>query len=395
MSSRWRTLFAAAWVVYGKELLDALRDRRTLATMVLSSVAVGPVLLIVLSVLMADMEQRAEQREALVVGIEHSPRLRNYLERQTWRVREAPADYAEQLARNRLADAVMVVPPGFDDRLGDSPPAVVEVFSNGANPRSQASGARLARLVGGFVNEQAVLRLAMRGVAPGVLEIASVQPRDVSTARGRAAQLSAFVPIFVLMAVLYGALPAALDATAGERERGSLEPLLMNPARPLAVVLGKWAAVATVAMGVALLGCLGFLPAQWLLRSETLAAMFQYGPHEAGLFLALLMPLAAAVSALLMAVAIRCRSVKEAQANAAVLVLLASMLPMVTLFNDAGPQPWQLWVPALGQVTLMNRVLAAEAVPLADVLVPALVSAALAVLGVRDVARRLRRAAVR
>ena len=89
------------------------------------------------------------------------------------------------------------------------------------------------------------------------------------------------VPFFVLMAVLYGALNAALDTTAGERERGSLEPLLMNPASRVALVLGKWGAVASVAMLIALLSCASFLPGQWLLRSETLAAMFRFGMREA------------------------------------------------------------------------------------------------------------------
>lgn len=390
----WRVL-AAAWVVYGKELLDALRDRRTLATVLLSSVAVGPVLLVVLSVLMADMEQRAEQREVRVLGIEQAPGLANYLARQTWRVVPAPADHEDLLRRNRLGDAVLVVPPGFEAALAAGQRPQLQIVSNGANPRSQSASARLARLVGGYVNERATLGLALRGTSPAVLDLVDVQPRDLSTPRGRAAQLSAFVPILVLMAVLYGALPAALDSTAGERERGSLEPLLMNPASPLSLVLGKWAAVASVAMGVALLGSFSFLPAQWLLRSETLAAMFQYGWHEALMFLLLLVPLAAAVSAVLMAVAIRCRSVKEAQANSAVIVLLVSVLPLVALFNDAGPQPWQLWVPALGQVALMNRVLAAEAVPVTDLLVPLVVCGLLAALGIADVARRLRPAAVR
>lgn len=390
----WRVL-AEAWVVYGKELLDALRDRRTLATVLLSSVAVGPVLLVVLSVLMADMEQRAEQREIRVVGIDQAPGLANYLARQTWRVVPAPADYEDLLRRNRLGDAVLVVPPGFDAALAGAERPQLQIVSNGANPRSQAAGARVARLVGGYVNERATLGLALRGTSPAVLDLVDVQPRDLSTPRGRAAQLSAFVPILVLMAVLYGALPAALDSTAGERERGSLEPLLMNPASPLSLVLGKWAAVASVAMGVAFLASFSFLPAQWLLRSETLAAMFAYGWREALMFLLLLVPLAAAVSAVLIAVAIRCRSVKEAQANSAVIVLLVSVLPLVALFNDAGPQPWQLWVPALGQVSLMNRVLAAEAVPLADLLPPLAVCGLLAALGIADVTRRLRPAAVR
>ena len=158
-------------------------------------------------------------------------------------------------------------------------------------------------------------RLTYRGVAPAALESVQIQERDLADPRARAAQLTGIVPFFVLMAVLYGALNAALDTTAGERERGSLEPLLMTPASRLALVVGKWGAVASVGMLIAVLSCLSFLPAQGLLRSDTLAALFRFGLREAGLFLALLLPLAATLSALMMAIAIRCKTFKEAQAS--------------------------------------------------------------------------------
>jgi sodium transport system permease protein len=203
------------------------------------------------------------------------------------------------------------------------------------------------------------------------------------------------VPYFVLMAVLYGALNAALDSTAGERERGSLEPLLMNPAQRGALVLGKWAAVASVGMLIAVLSCLSFLPGQWLLRSEALAAMFRYGIGEALAFIALLLPLAAALSALLMAIAIRCKTFKEAQANATVVVLGVSMLPLVSWLNQEGAAAWHLWVPALAQTTLMARVLKGEALPLAEVLLPVVVAAVLVLVSVASVARTLRSAALK
>jgi sodium transport system permease protein len=262
-----------------------------------------------------------------------------------------------------------------------------------ANQRAQGSAAGVARLLQGFSQEQASLRLVMRGVAPGILQPVLVDEHDLADPRARAAQFTRLLPFFVLMAVLYGALHAALDTTAGERERGSLEPLLMAPVPRMALVLGKWGAVASVGMGVAVLSCFSFLPGQWLLRSETLAAMFQFGWREALQFLALLLPLAALLSALLMAVAIRCRSFKEAQANTTVVVLVASLLPMVTAFNQGGEQPWHLWVPALAQVTLMQRVLGGEALGAVDLLLPLAVSAALAALCLASVARQLRMAA--
>jgi sodium transport system permease protein len=390
-----RALLAGAAVVLRKELIDALRDRRTLLVVLLSSVAVGPLVLVLLSGLVAQIEERADQRVVVASGLEQSPTLRNYLERQTWRIEAAPADYEARLATQKLGDPVLVIGKDFEVELAAAQAPLLEIVSSSANQRAAQSVGRLTRLLRGFSNEQAMLRLALRGVAPATLDVVDLQERDLANPQARAAQLTGMLPFFVLMAVLYGALNAALDTTAGERERGSLEPLLMNPAARSSLVLGKWGAVAAVAMLIALLSCLSFLPAQALLRSETLSAMFQFGAREVALFLALLAPLAAALSALMMAIAIRCRSYKEAQANNTVVVLAVSLLPLVGLFNQSGEAPWHLWIPALGQVTLMNRVLKGDAVGLPDVAIALAVSAAITAASIVFVARQLRGAALR
>jgi sodium transport system permease protein len=251
------------------------------------------------------------------------------------------------------------------------------------------------RVLRGFNQERALLTLAVRGVSPAALESVQVEERDLADPSSRAATLTAIVPIFVIIAVLYGALNAALDTTAGERERGSLEPLLMNPATPMELSLGKWGAVAIVGMGIAILSCFSFLPGQWLLQSETLAALFNFGPREALWFALLLLPLAGAFAALLMAVAIRSKSFKEAQAGATILILLVNFLPLIQVMNQKGEQPWFVWVPALSQITLMGRVLKGEALPMLDILASTLVCVALTVAGILYVARTMRQAALK
>ena len=385
----------AAWIVFLKELVDALRDRRTLLTVLLSSVAMGPLLLVALSFLIAGFEERAEAREVYVIGIEHAPTLRNYLERQSFQVKVPPSDYERSLVSRAFGDPVVIVKPGFEDDLVRGVPPVVEIVWASANTRAAAGLGRVNQVLGGFSREQVQLRLAWRGIAPALLQPLQTESRDLAEPRARAAQVMATLPLAVLMAMLYGAMNAALDTTAGERERGSLEPLLMNPTPRGALVLGKWAAVSAVAMLIAVLSCFSFLPAQWLLRSETLATMFQFGPREAALFLALLLPLAALMSALLMAVAIRCRTFKEAQANNSVVMLAASLLPLVSLFGQEGEKAWHLWVPALAQVTLMGRVLKGEQILAPDLLAPLGVAALGTLLCVAFVARQLRGAALR
>ncbi len=384
-----------AGAVFHKEIVDALRDRRTLATVLLSSVLMGPLVLALLSGLVASMEERADKRVVVTVGIEHAPTLRNFIERQTFRIEPAPDDYEAQLRKSSLGDPVLVLEADFEQRLerGDVPEVVV--VSDSSNRQAEAGSDRLMRLLDGFNRERGGLTLALRGVPGSLLQAVEPQERDLASTRSRAAQFTSMLPFFVLMAVLYGALHAALDTTAGERERGSLEPLLANPASPLALVLGKWGAVAAVAMLIALLSVLSFLPARLLIRSETLRSLFIFGPAEAASFLAVLVPLAAGLSALMMAVAIRCKSFKEAQASTTVVILVVSLLPLVSLFNQSGEKPWFLWVPALAQYTLMNRVLRGEAPGVGDVLLPLAVSLLLAGACLAFIARRLRAAAVR
>jgi sodium transport system permease protein len=384
-----------AFIVFRKELIDALRDRRTLLMVLLSSVAIGPVVLVLISALVSNIEKRAEAREIIAVGLENGPTLVNYLQRQTFTLKAAPADWEAQLTDSKLGDPVLVIPPGFEADLASGQVPVVEVVGSSANQRASTGMRRLMGQVQGFNREQALLRLAVRGVSPGALEAVQVEERDLASPASRAAQLATIVPYFVLMAVLYGALNAALDTTAGERERGSLEPLLMNPSARAALVLGKWGAVASIGMLIAVLSCFSFLPGQWLLQSETLAALFRFGAPEALRFLVLLLPLAGALAAVLMAIAIRCKTFKEAQANATIVVLGVSMLPLMTLFNQEGEQAWHLWVPALAQVVLMGRVLKGEPTALLEHGLTLGVCVLLTTLAVAYVARTLRTAAVR
>lgn len=384
-----------ALAVYKKEVIDALRDRRTMLIVLVTGVLMGPLILIALSSFIASLESRAEQREVHVSGLDHGPGLRNYFERQTWTVKAAPADFEAQLRASKLADPVVVVPKDFETAIlhGDTP--LVELVIDSANKQSASAAPRLLQLLNGYSRERVGLSLAVRGVSRALLDPMQVEERDLASTQTRAIKITGLLPFFVIMAVLYGALNAALDTTAGERERGSLEPLVMNPADGLALVLGKWGAVASVSMVVALLNCFSFLPAQWLLRSDTLQAMFQFGWREALMFLVVLLPFAAALSAVLMGVAIRCKSFKEAQASTAFLILGVSLMPLMTIFNQSGEAAWHLWVPALAQNTLMTQVLKGEDFTGPQLAIPLLVSLLLTAAGLWFVSHHLRRAAVK
>ena len=387
----WRSLL----VVVGKEVRDALRDRRTLLRLMVPAVLMGPVLLLAVSGLIASLQERAEQRTVLAVGMEHAPTLRNFLERQTYTIKPAPSDYEARLRATTLLEPVLVIRPDFEAALLAGERQVVEVVSDSANQRASASVPTLQRLLQGFNQERGTLALALRGVSADLLQSVAVQERDLASIQARATRMTAIIPMFIIMAVLYGALTAALDGTAGERERGSLEPLLMNPVPHLALVVGKWCAVALLGMGVAVISCLSFIPAQWLIRNDTLQAMFQFGLPEVVAFLVLQLPLAAGLGAVLMALAIRSKTFKEAQAGSGLVITAVGLAPMVSMLNPGGEASWYLWVPGLAQNTLMMLVLKGETLSLAKVLPSVVVGVALTAVCLVFVARSMRAAVAR
>ncbi|MBQ0933173.1 ABC transporter permease [Ideonella alba] len=384
-----------AWLVFLKELRDALRDRRTLRAVLLSALLPGPLMLVLLSVLVSDVERQAESRELVVVGLAHAPTLDNYLRRQTWTTRDAPADYEDALRRKRLGDAVLVLPADFEQRLASGEQPRLRLIFDSANPRASASQRRVQELLAGFARERGTLALVSRGVAPGLLQPLAVDAEDLADPAARASNFTSMLPFLVMMAMVSGALAAALDSTAGERERGSLEPLLMNPTPGWSLVAGKWAAVALLGMFIAVLACGSLMPGQWLLRNEQLSAMFRFGPPEVAAFLALLLPLAGLLAAVLMVLGIHGRSVKEAQAGASLVVLAVSFLPLVPMLSTRGEQPWQLWLPVVAQSTLMSRVLRGEAMAWHEVAGPALACALLTVLALALVVRQMGRVVAR
>ncbi len=390
-----RSFWNHCWIVLSKELLDALRDRRTLLRLMGPALLMGPLLLMALSGLISSLEERAEQREVMVAGIENAPTLRNFLERQTYVIKTAPADYEAQLRATRLLVPVLVIGADFEAELLAGLRPTVELVSDSANQRAGAGMPALQRLLAGFNRETASLNLALRGISTELLQPVAVEERDLASVQARASRITSIIPMFIIMAVLYGALTSALDSTAGERERGSLEPLLMNPVQQIALVLGKWAAVAILGLLVALLASVSFVPAQWLLRSDSLQAMFQFGWYEVIAFLLLQLPLAAGLGALLMALAIRAKTFKEAQAGSTLVITFVGLAPMVSLLNPGGEAAWYFWVPGLAQNSLMMLVLKGETLTAAQLLPGLLVGIALTIACLAYVARSMRGAVAR
>jgi sodium transport system permease protein len=380
----------AAWIVFRKELVDALRDRRTWFVVLLSSLLAGPASLLLIASFVSSAEESAARREVIVANAAAAPALVNFLQRQGATITDAPSDYREQLRSGRLQNAVVVIPPDFEQRQAKGETVRIEVVLDETASRAQAAVRTTTALLRGYSRELGSQRLLARGVSPQVLQPIEIEEVNLAGSRARGAQLLFLVPWLALVGAVVGAISVAIDVTAGERERGSLEPLLMNPVTTGSIVLGKWAVAATCSAAVVVLTLAGFTAAMQFVRSENLAALMQFGAPEVALFLALLLPFSAMVGALNMLAATYGRSHKEAQTYASYITMIVNFVPILPLFLTIRDAPWQLAVPALAQQTVLMRALRGESVGPVDILLPGVIALALTAAALLLQARLLR-----
>ena len=379
-----------AATVFRKELTDALRDRRTWLIVLVTSILAGPLTLFLLSIFIASVEEGAAKREIYVANAAAAPTLVNFLQRAGATVKDAPEDYAAQIKSGRLQNAVIVVPDQFELRLAAGETIRLPITFDETATRAQPATRLTLNAVRGFSRELGTQRLLARGVSPQVLAAVEIEEINVASSQARGAQLLFLIPWLALLGSVAGAISVAIDVTAGERERGSLEPLLMNPVAAGAVVLGKWAVVALCSAAVVILTLIGFKTAMQFIRSENLSALMQFGLSEFALFIVMLLPFSAMIASLNMLAATYGRSHKEAQTYATYLAMLVNFTPIVPLFISIRDAAWQLFVPAMAQQAVMMRALRGEAVTAVDILLPGGMAIAVTALALIAQARLLR-----
>lgn len=347
-------------LVFLKELIDHLRDRRSVIGSLVLPV-VGPLLLIAMVQLISDLKSDTVL-DVPVVGAEHAPDLVKYLIQNDAHLLPAPED-PEGVVRRGEADMVLLIGPAYPERFAAGKSAPVQLIVDDSRNDSQQNVRRLSRLLAAYSQKLAALRLIARGVSPEIAAPVQLEEIDLSTPEKLAANLLNMVPLFLMFAALAGGMNVAIDTTAGERERGSLEPLLLNPVPRVVLVLGKWLATVTASAGVTLLTLIGFMLTLHFLPLEELGMKVLLGPKQALMMLGAVLPLALFGSALQMLIATFARSFKEAQTYLNLLNLVPMAPSMFLMFKPAQSEWWMLPLPTVAQIGTVVDVMRGEVVP--------------------------------
>jgi sodium transport system permease protein len=360
----------ATLIVLVKEVKDNLRDRRTLLSALLFGPLFGPLFFafMVSVMLTRTAEQIDEALELPVAGAEHAPNLMAFLIEQHVTVRQAPAD-AQAAVRDRRHDVVLVIPPGFGERLAKGEPAAVQLVTDSADTRTAKHVARARALLGAYSGRLAQLRVLARGLSPGLTTPLLIEDVDVATPAARSVLVLGMMTYFILFAVLVGGLYLAADTTAGERDRGSLEPLLALPVSRRALVIGKVGATSAVMLASLAISLTAFTVSLPFVPFEQLDMVANFGPRVALSAFLVMAPFALFGAALLTVVASFTRSYKEAQTYLS-LVLVVPTLPIaVASLYGLKPVAWMMVVPSLSQHLLITELIKGEPVQASFLLV--------------------------
>lgn len=358
------------WAVAHREVLSTLRDHRAVLANLLIPLVVLPLVMLGLPLLLGGLFGREAVRDT-AVGAEGLARLPaafiTTLERENIRV--VAVKNAEAAVRLEEVTGAFRVPPGFTARLREGTAPLV-LFRKSGGLRDELLIEKITGAVETYERSLVRQRVEEAGLEPTILTPLELETRDASTPAERASgSLGWLIPFFVIIWTLTGGQMVAIDATAGEKERGTLEALLVSPVRRAEVVVGKFLATLTFGLSAASVALVGFLGSGWLLSvafsgrlsggagrvASRLGGTLSVNVDELLALLVSALLLAALVAALLITITLFARSFKEAQSYVAPLSLVL-VLPVVSLqFSDFfGSSPVIYALPAFGTLLLMN-----------------------------------------
>jgi sodium transport system permease protein len=347
--------------VYKKEVRENLRDRRSLFNSVLLGPILFPILFIGLAYFAGNKQQERAEKvlEVPVVGAEHAPNLVSFLEQQGVVIQGAPED-PEASVRAQEIQVIIRIPELFTEQWRTGKPAVIEVIADPSRRESDIPMQRVKGLLRAYGAQIGQLRLQLRGVSPTLRTAVMVKDVDLSTPQSRGMLVMIMLPYVLMITAFTGGMHLAIDSTAGEKERKSLEPLLINPVPRWQIMLGKMAATATYAFASLVLTLLAFRFAFPLLPTGALGVDLNLSANAVGGILLAILPVVVLAAAMLTTLAALAKSLREAQSYMGLVFMIPMIPSLIFMVNPMKPETWMMAIPMFSQNLLIGEFVRGE-----------------------------------
>jgi sodium transport system permease protein len=361
-------MWTKVFIIFVKEAVDNSRDRRSLLVALIYPL-LGPLLLGLMISAIVDVVTVAKPGQASLAlsGAENAPDLVRYLNGRGVRIVLAPAD-VEGAVRGGDLETVVVIPDDFDAKFKAERTARITVVSNSSRLPGLIALNRTATLLGDFNRKIWGQRIKDKGVDLDVLQPLAIRSQDVKAGTHIVEILLLMVPPLFIFNLFMGGVYLAMDTTSGERERGSLEPLLVNPVARWGIMLGKYlAALLYTAAGVLVQLTAFVVIFQTVGGDFTFAKIFNVAA-VAGIFVVTL-PLMMVAVGVQFIIATLTRSFKEAQTYLGLLPLVPAIPGMVMVFAPVQAREWMMTIPIFSQTLILSRMVQGEGLILSDTLI--------------------------
>lgn len=357
----------AVRIVFVKEMLENLRDRRVILSAFLFGVLLAPVIFGLTTSLASKrvVESQDKPLRLSVSGAAHAPNLVHFLEENGAQVTTVAMSPEEAISEVRAGreDLVLLIDAEYGRKLQAGEPAPLDLVVDTANNQTGASAERARRLLEAYGGQLASLRLLVRGISPEVVRPVDVRTLDVATPAGRSLLILGMMTYFSFMSMLVGGFYLAIDTTAGERERGSLEPLLGLPVKRAELIIGKMLATSAFMSISLLLTLTAFGIVLQFIPLEALGMSANFGPGVVLAIFAVMLPFVPLGAGLMTAVASFTRSNREAQSWLSVVMLLPIAPIMFAVVNGTKPSATLMTIPSLSQHLLATSLMRGDSIP--------------------------------
>ena len=351
--------------VYKKEIHENLRDRRSLFNSVLLGPILFPILFIGLAYFAGSKQQENAEKvlEVPVVGVEHAPNLVGFLEQQGVIIQPAPAD-PEMSVKTQEVQVIIRIPEQFAEQWTTGEPAVIEVIADPSRRESRIPQQRIRGLLNAYGAQIGQLRVQLRGVSPTLRSPIMIKDVDLSTPQSRGMLVMIMLPYVLMITAFTGGMHLAIDSTAGEKERKSLEPLLICPVPRWQIMLGKMSATATFAFASLALTLLAFRFAFPLLPTGALGVDLNLSGKAVGGILMAISPVVILAAAMLTTLAALAKSLREAQSYMGLVFMIPMIPSLIFMVNPMKPETWMMAIPMFSQNLLIGEFVRGESVSL-------------------------------
>ncbi len=350
--------------VYFKEITENLRDKRTLMSSVLMGSFMGPLFALGMIYLTVQMgkEKAEKQLELPVINIEYAQSFEKHLLAND--VKLLTLDKSPEAAiKDKDHDVVLEIDESFSDAMRNGNPAKVKLYYDAtAKGAANVSVRRVKGLINGYSSTIGAMRLQLRGVSPNIMNVVMIENHDQATSQSKGAQLMVFLPYFLIMGLFVGSMYLAIDTTAGEKERKSLEPLFLNPVSRTSILSGKLAATVSFGLLTLILTLVAFKLTLPFYPMKKLGMTLTLGINDLLVMLLVLIPLAVLAGSVQTIIAAFSKSFREAQTYVSVVMFIPLIPSMLLMFMPIKEKLWMMAIPILSQNIIINKLIRGEAV---------------------------------